>query len=250
MSRIACWYSTGAASAVAAKLTLLRYGAEHEVVVVRCVVSEEHPDSDRFAADCGQWFGRPILNLRNEEYPSCEAVWEKRKYLAGVRGAPCTIEMKKVPRWAFEKSWLPDVQVFGFTSDESKRAKEFTANNPDVNANYPLMEWGVDKNTCYGILKGVGLTLPAMYQLGFNNNNCIGCVKAQSPAYWARVRAYFPEIFERRAVLSRRLNVRLVKGTSGKRERFFLDELPANLGLPEVTERLDCGVLCAPGGTI
>jgi hypothetical protein len=62
-----------------------------------------------------------------------------------------------------------------------------------------------------------------MYGLGFHNNNCIPCVKAQSPSYWALVRKEFPAEFNRMVELSRRLNVRLCKI---KGERRFIDEIP------------------------
>jgi hypothetical protein len=41
MSRIVSWFSCGAASAVATKKTLLKYGAEN-VIVASCVVENEH----------------------------------------------------------------------------------------------------------------------------------------------------------------------------------------------------------------
>jgi len=61
--RLLCWFSCGAASAVATKLAIAQYSLTHNVEVVRCVVKEEHPDNDRFAADCEKWFGQPVINL-------------------------------------------------------------------------------------------------------------------------------------------------------------------------------------------
>jgi hypothetical protein len=123
--RIVSWFSCGDASAVMSKLVLKRYVKTHEIAIARCVVPEEHPDNDRFAADCEEWFGQAVLNLRSIEYASCEEVWKKRRYMAGVKGAPCTIEMKKAVRWEFESQWHPDIQAFGFTAGEKKRADTF-----------------------------------------------------------------------------------------------------------------------------
>jgi hypothetical protein len=67
--------------------------------------------------------------------------------------------------------------------------------------------------------------LPPLYALGFPNNNCIPCVKATSPAYWALMRKQFPEQFERMAKLSRELDVRLCRIDG---ERAFIDEIPAD----------------------
>ncbi len=62
MSRIVCWFSCGAASAVATKLAITQYGKEN-IIVARCVVHDEHFDNDRFAADCARWFGMKITKL-------------------------------------------------------------------------------------------------------------------------------------------------------------------------------------------
>lgn len=125
--RIVAWFSCGTASAVTAKQTIVRYGVEHEVVVARCLVPEEHEDNERFAADCETWFGQPVLRLKSDEYESCEDVWCRRRYMSGPNGAVCTVEMKKAVRHAFERSWKPDLQAFGFTAEERKRAKRFHA---------------------------------------------------------------------------------------------------------------------------
>ena len=50
MNRIVCWFSCGAASAVATKLAIAKYDLLYEVIIARCIVKEEHPDNDRFAA--------------------------------------------------------------------------------------------------------------------------------------------------------------------------------------------------------
>ena len=36
---------------------------------------------------------------------------------------------------------------------------------------------------------------PLMYDLGYPNNNCIGCVKG-GMGYWNHIRKDFPEVFE------------------------------------------------------
>jgi hypothetical protein len=242
--RILSWFSCGDASAVSTKLVLSSYGATHDIAIARCVIPEEHPDNDRFSADCEAWFGQPIINLRSADYASCQDVWERVRYMSGVNGAPCTREMKKAIRWAFEQKWLPDLQAFGYTSEERDRANAFRRQNPEVRLVTPLIHEGLDKEACHALVSRAGINLPVMYRLGFNNNNCIGCVKAQSPAYWNRVRRHFPEVFAARVALSRDLGVRLVKLPTGDRDRIFLDELDPEMGAGEVEPALDCSLLC------
>ena len=89
MERIICWFSCGAASAVATKLSIAENAGKLPLTIVRCIVREEHTDNDRFAMDCEQWFGMPITNLINEKYNgSIYEVFDKRGYIAGVAGAP------------------------------------------------------------------------------------------------------------------------------------------------------------------
>jgi hypothetical protein len=150
--------------------------------------------------------------------------------------------MKKAVRWAFEQDWQPDLQAFGYTAEERNRADRFRKQNPEVNLVTPLIDEGLTKDDCHRLVEAAGIIIPAMYRLGFNNNNCIGCVKASSPAYWNRVRRLFPDVFEARAKLSRELGCKLIRGTTGDRPRSFLDELDPNEGGAEPA--IDCSLLC------
>jgi hypothetical protein len=242
--RIVSWFSCGTASAVNTKLVIARYAATHDIAIARCIVPEEHEDNDRFAADCEAWFGLPILNLRSTEYESCEDVWQRERYMAGIGGARCTVEMKKAVRWAFEREWQPDLQGFGYTIDERDRARQFAVQNPETTLVTLLIDEGLAKEDCHAIVGRAGIAIPMMYRLGFNNANCIGCVQAQSPSYWNRVRRHFPSVFVARARLSRELGVRLVKLTSGDRERIYLDELDPEMGAGEIEPQMECSLLC------
>jgi hypothetical protein len=108
MIRTLAWFSCGAASAVATKLT-----AEAEPVY--CETGAEHPDNERFLADCEQWFGRKVTRLKSDKYADTWDVWTKRRYLAGVQGALCTVELKAAPRIAFQRP--DDIHILGYTAD-------------------------------------------------------------------------------------------------------------------------------------
>ena len=211
------WFSCGAASAVAVKLS----GAQP----VYCETGSEHPDNERFLADCERWFGRQVERIKSEKYRDTWHVFEKERYLAGIEGARCTVELKVRPRLAFQRP--DDIHVFGYTADkpDADRANRLRANYPELTIETPLIERGLTKERCLEMVRRAGIALPPMYALGFQNNNCIPCVKATSPAYWALVRKQFPAEFDRMAKLSRELKVRLcrIKG-----ERAFIDEIPAD----------------------
>ena len=57
MKTIVVWFSCGAASAVAAKRTIEKYGHIYNVRVVNNPVAEEHPDNKRFLKDIEKWLG-------------------------------------------------------------------------------------------------------------------------------------------------------------------------------------------------
>ncbi len=218
--RTIVWYSCGAASAVACKLVLRDTPT---AVPVYCETGSEHPDNERFLADCERWFGTPVTRIRSSEYRDTWDVWERRRYLAGIRGAPCTGELKLAPRLAFQRP--TDVHVFGYTSDalDTKRAADFRENYPELTIRTPLIDRGVDKAACLAMISRAGIQPPAMYGLGFQNNNCIPCVKATSASYWALIRERFPAEFTRMAALARSLDVRLCRIDG---ERAFIDEIP------------------------
>jgi hypothetical protein len=238
---IAVWFSCGAASAVAAKKTIEKYGQTHNVIIVNNPVVNEHHDNLRFLKDCEKWFGQEIIFATNEKYPSCDIidVFEKRKYISGTKGAPCTTSLKKEARYQFELKNDIDWHVLGFTFDEKKRSDRFMKSERE-NLIPILIDLKLTKGDCFDILLDAGIKLPEIYKLGFPNANCLGCVKSQSPTYWNLVREKFPEVFEERAEQSRRIGAKLVKR---KGKRIFLDELlPSDKG--GKIKSWECGIFC------
>lgn len=218
--RTLCWFSCGAASAVATRMTLRE---TPDAIPVYCETGGEHEDNVRFMAECEAWFGKPVERLRSEEYADVWDVWEKTRWLAGINGARCTTELKVIPRLAFQRP--TDTHVFGYTADKSDmdRAARLRANYPELTIKTPLIDAGLTKEAVLALVMSAGIELPAPYRLGFHNNNCKTCVKATSPNYWALVRQSYPDEFARMAKLSRELDVRLCRI---KDERAFIDEIP------------------------
>lgn len=238
---IAVWFSCGAASAVAAKLTVEKYGKKNNILIVNNPVIEEHPDNPRFLKDVEKWIGLKIISASNKNYLSNSAidVWDKRKYMSGTKGAPCTVELKKEARKQFETSHKIDFHVLGFTVDEKDRHERFVKYERS-NVIPILIDANKTKGDCFNFITESGIDLPFIYKLGFPNANCIGCVKSTSPTYWNLVREKFPEVFQQRCEQSRKIKCRLVR-VKGKRK--FLDELlitdkGRKIKMPE------CGIFC------
>lgn len=242
--RVLVWFSCGAASAVAAKLASEKYGKELEVLYCD-TLAYEHSDNKRFMADVEKWIGRKIKILRSEKYKDIYEVFATG-YLVGVAGAMCTRELKKKVRIKYQRP--DDLHIFGLTHDEKKRIANFNERNSDLDVEWILDENKITKSNCYAWLNNAGIEIPTMYKLGFNNNNCIGCVKAANMKYWERTKKHFPHIYKKMAGVERKLDVAINKRyINGKRVRLFLDELTQedfdrgrNVPEPDI----ECGALC------
>lgn len=233
--RVLVWFSCGAASACAAKLTLEQYP---DAEILYCdTLAFEHPDNRRFIADVEKWIGKEIKILKSEKYKDIFDVFTKRKFIISpppARMAICTIELKRFVREQYQG--VGDVHVFGFGVDELARISRFERDNPELYLMFPLRDAGMNKQACLDMLMQAGIGLPAMYKLGYKNNNCIGCVKG-GKGYWNKIRVDFPESFERMAKFEREINARIFNDV-------WLDELPPEAGRYQSEFETECGVTC------
>jgi PP-loop superfamily ATP-utilizing enzyme len=232
--RIVCWFSCGAASAVATKIAISELQEGQELIIAYTEVIEEHPDNKRFLADCEQWFGRKILILGNDKYErSIYKVFEKQ-FIKTPKGSPCTRTLKKSVRQKFEQ--VNDRQVFGYTAEEQTRLDRFIDANNNVDIWTPLIDKGLGKEDCLAMLKNAGIELPMMYKLGYHNNNCIGCVKG-GMGYWNKIKVDFPEHFDRMAKLERFKQQKIFKDR-------YLDELKSTDGNYPKEPNIECSIFC------
>ncbi len=241
--RTVVWVSAGAASAVAAKLAL----AQGPAVLAYTDPGSEHPDNARFLADLERWFGQEVVRLRSSEYRDVDDVIERKRYIVGPAGAPCTTELKRRLRFAFQRP--DDRQVFGYTIEEVDRARHSEKNDPGIDWWWPLIEAELTKEDCLAMVHRAGIELPVMYRLGYGNNNCIGCVKANNFTYWNMVRVDFPDVFARRARQEREIGHSICSEevTPGSRAKtpVWLDELDPELGKGRPVPSVECSLLCA-----
>jgi PP-loop superfamily ATP-utilizing enzyme len=233
-TRIVCWFSCGAASAVATKLAIAENAGKLPLVIAYTEVKEEHPDNKRFLKECENWFGQEILILGNDKYErSIYKVFEKQ-FIKTPKGSPCTRTLKKFVRQKFEQ--VTDRQVFGYTAEEQDRLDRFIDANNDVDIWTPLIDKGLGKEDCLAMLQNANIELPMMYKLGYSNNNCIGCVKG-GMGYWNKIKVDFPEHFDRMAKLERFKQQKIFKDR-------YLDELKPNDGNYPSEPNIECSIFC------
>lgn len=226
-----CWFSCGVSSFVAC------YLAKDIDEIIYTHVENQHPDSLRFLHDCEKLLGREIKILQSKQFESVDNVIERTKCINTPYGAPCTNHLKKRVRMEWERD-NPDhhIYIWGYDVEEKGRAERIVKAMSDYDHEFPLIENNLTKEECHGIAYKLGLRRPAMYDLGYPNNNCIGCVKG-GMGYWNKIRKDFPEVFERRAKQERAIGHSCIKGV-------FLDELDPNRGDMNTEVMEDCTISC------
>jgi hypothetical protein len=162
-------------------------------------------------------------------------VVEKTRYINGPTGARCTLELKRRIRteWEKDKQNLTYIWGFEYGKKEEMRADRIKQTIPHAQHRFPLIEHKLTKEDAINLIQVVGIEIPTMYRLGFQNSNCVGCVKGGA-AYWNRIRKYFPDHFNRMAKLEREI------GRSCLR-KCFLDELDPSEGRDKPPLVQECG---------
>jgi len=234
------WWSAGVTSAVATKLALDAFGKDN-VDIIYFKIDSAHPDNERFLRECEEWYGKEIIVRQSEKYKDQFDVIKKTRYINGPAGARCTLELKKKLRYDIQKEVDYKGQIFGFeySKKEINRALRFMEQY-DVNPIFPLIEQMMDKPACLHYLEKQGIRRPRMYELGFPNNNCIGCVKGGA-GYWNLIRKEFPEQFEKMAQLEDELGNTCLKDKNG---RIPLRNLDPDRGHKQKIIMPDCGSFC------
>ena len=192
-------------------------------------IADQHPDSIRFIRDCEAAIGQEIQILRSKEY-SC--VEDCVKVFGGFRApngfAPCTNWLKKRVRkeWELEHQRYDLTYVWGFDLKERDRADRTIEANSQAEHELP---------------RGERLPRPVMYDMGYPNNNCLGCTKG-GMGYWNKIRRDFPAVFESRARLERQIGYAILKDSKGK--PVYLDDLDPSRGNMNTEVFPDCGIMC------
>jgi len=232
------WFSAGATSAVACKLAIERYGRKN-VKIFYFHITTAHQDNFRFIKDCEKWYGVKIEITSSKKFNNQFDVIKKTRYVNGAGGARCTTELKRAVREKIQKELKYTGQVFGFefNKKEIERSKRVPK---EINPIFPLIDEKLTKENCLSILLSAGIELPAMYKLGYPNNNCIGCVKG-GMGYWNKIRIDFPEIFNKMAKAEREVGRSCLKDDKGL---IYLDTLQPSRGKKLEVIIPDCGFFC------
>lgn len=208
-------------------------------------IDDQHPDSMRFIRDCEAAVGKEIRILRSKEYKCVEDCVRVYGGFKDARNgfAPCTGWLKKRVRkeWEQENRRYDLTYVWGFDMQEKNRAEKIVEANSQAKHEFPLIEQNLSKEEVHGLFERTfNFPRPVMYDMGYPNNNCIGCVKG-GMGYWNRIRKDFPEVFESRAKLERTVEHSMLKDKNGP---VYLDELDSDRGDMNTEIFPECGIMC------
>jgi len=222
------WFSAGCSSFVAGML------AKPDLAIY-IHIDDQHADTMRFVEDCAKLLPCK-MEIMQSPYRNVEDVYRSLGRF-NPRWSVCTDILKRRVR----KEWECDNQgrhtyVWGFDSAEKHRADSLCEHMQEFDHEFPLIDAMMDKQDVHGFCAKMGIKRPAMYDMGYNNNNCVGCIKG-GMGYWNKIRVDFPEVFAARAKLERELGHSMLK-------ECFLDELEPDRGRMDSEIMEECGIMC------
>ena len=200
-------------------------------------IDDQHEDTMRFVKDCEKVLGKKIEILQSP-YKNVNDVIRQFRFINSPYGAKCTSILKRRVRkeWEYLHREEEITYIWGYDIEEKNRAERLQESMPQFKHVFPLIDRQLTKQDCHGILKELRIERPKMYDLGYRNNNCIGCVKG-GMGYWNRIRVDFPEVFKARAEIERDIESSCIKGV-------YLDELDPNRGRLEEEVMEECNIIC------
>ncbi|GKX32351.1 hypothetical protein SH1V18_48310 [Vallitalea longa] len=228
------WFSAGVSSFIATYLMRDKIDK-----ILYCHIEDQHPDTLRFINDCEKALGYKIEKIQSP-YKNVDSVQKQFQFINSAYGNKCTEILKKRVRkqWEYGKKNL--TYIWGFDLNEKHRKEQIEASMPQCDHIFPLIDHQLTKQECHGMLKELKIKRPKMYDLGYHNNNCIGCPKG-GMGYWNKIRIDFPEVFLKRAKREREIGHTCIKDINGP---IYLDELDPNRGRFEEEIMEDCDIIC------
>ena len=227
------YFSAGVSSAVATKLMI---GEIDRVMYTH--IDDQHPDTMRFVHDAEDWFGHKA-EVWQSPLKCVENACRMAAYIRHPqRGAACSLRLKRRVRKEFEEAHEGQLRiVWGMDYNERERCERIRQAMPKHEHLFPLVEAKMTKEHAHEVLRASGLLRPAMYRMGYHNNNCIGCIRG-GLGYWNKIRVDFPAVFAARAAMERAIGFPIL----GKHQ--WLDELDPERGRHEGPICDDCGIMC------
>jgi 3'-phosphoadenosine 5'-phosphosulfate sulfotransferase (PAPS reductase)/FAD synthetase len=154
----------------------------------------EDEDTYRFGREVAERWGLNVVEASHggDLWDTFKA-W---KMIPARQLTPCSRDFKILP----SRAYLSQVEgggrvAYGYETGEQKRADRTQSHWDLTNLSvwFPLIEWGVSKEQCFGYFAQHGITPPRMYQ-NFQHANCLPCKNFREPD-WIAMAYHYPEKF-------------------------------------------------------
>lgn len=173
-----------------------------------CDTGAELPETYEYLDKLEASLGKPIARLNaSKGFDHWFEVYRGTLPSPSMRW--CTKKMKIEPI----EDWIGTDQAVSYVairSDESGR-KGYVSTKPNINAVFPFVEDGIDKDGVMAILEKAGLGLPSYYEWR-TRSGCYFCFY-QRKAEWVGLADRHPELFERAVAIENK--VRTDAGADG-----------------------------------
>ena len=156
----------------------------------------EHPDLYRYLDDLSGYLGISITNDSDGRSP--EELFKDEHSLANNRMPFCSRILKAKRLQAFATSG--DILYFGIGYHEVHRAGRIRAiySPMGMDTRFPLIENKLDSAGAHEIMELTGIKRPAMYDMGFEHNNCSGGCVRQGARQWRHLLRVAPDVYAER----------------------------------------------------
>jgi hypothetical protein len=157
-----------------------------------CDTGAELPETYEYLTSLEVILGKPIVRLNDQRgFDHWFEVF--RGTLPSPQMRWCTKNMKIKPI----EEWIGDTQAVSYVAiraDESNR-KGYVSTKPNIQARFPFVEDGIDRDGVMKILEDAGIGLPKYYEWR-TRSGCYFCFY-QRKAEWIGLAERHPELFER-----------------------------------------------------
>jgi 3'-phosphoadenosine 5'-phosphosulfate sulfotransferase (PAPS reductase)/FAD synthetase len=167
----------------------------HDPICVFNDTKREDKDTYRFGVEVAEIFQLNVVEISDGR--DLWEVFEQEDFIPARQLTSCSKYMKIKPGEKFLKNFSDPARfAFGYDIDEADRADRmhYHWKYPHLELWFPLIEWGVSKEQCFGYFREKGIDPPRIYK-HFNHANCLPCKNFRRPD-WVALQYHYPEEFK------------------------------------------------------
>jgi hypothetical protein len=155
---------------------------EQPVSSVTCIFTDtktEDSDLYRFMNQAINYLGCQFIHLKDGR--NIWQVFKDERFMGNSRVDPCSriLKRQQFAKWLKNKNPEDVILYYGIAADEKHRMIQLVERWKPFQVQAPLIELQTTKEQILLTLDKIGIEPPALYELGFEHNNCGGfCVKS------------------------------------------------------------------------